>query len=332
MSQRSDPLTRRAAAYLLLGLPAVALGAGGAHGEQDWPARPIRLIVPYPPGGTSDNLGRLVGERLAALLGQPVVVDNKPGGTTQIGTELAARAAADGYTILMGAITAFTVLPSLRLRLPYDPEKDLEPLGGIAEYLSVVAVRKDLGVDSMQALLAKARAQPGQLTLGSAGQASFGHIALEILKRDTGVDILHVPFKGSADAVTALMAGQVDMAIDGAVVPAAKAGRIAPLAAFGNMRHPELPQVPSLPETGLTLQRPEGPGWGLFTPRGTPAAINARISAALEAMLKEPATQQRLQRISTLPDWRTPGQLREAIRQDARFYARLLPSIGLKPE
>jgi tripartite-type tricarboxylate transporter receptor subunit TctC len=306
---------------------AVSTAAQGA-----WPDRPVRLIVPYPPGGTSDNLGRLVAERLGAKLGATVIVDNKPGGTTQIGTELAARAAPDGYTVLLGAVTAFTVLPHLRSKLPYDPKRSFEPLGGIAEYLSVVAVRKDLGVGSLAELIALAKARPGKLSYGSAGLASFGHIAGEILQREAGVDMLHVPFKGSADAATALAAGQVDVLIDGAAVPLAKAGRVVPLAAFSAARHPELPAVPSLSETGIALKRPKGPGWGLFTPKGTPAAINDRISRALQDLLAEPDTQARLQRISTVPDWRTPEQLERAIEADWKFYGELLPAIGMRAE
>ncbi len=324
-------LTRRHwCASALAALYAPAFSPAFAQGA--WPDHPLRLIVPYPAGGTSDNLGRLVAERLGAKLGVAVVVDNKPGGTTQIGTELAARAAPDGYTVLLGAVTAFTVLPHLRSKLPYDPQNGFEPLGGVAEYLSVLAVRKDLGARSFAELVALAKTQPGKLSYGSAGQASFGHIAGEIVKRETGIDMLHVPFKGSADAANALAAGQVDMLIDGAVVPLAKAGRVLPLAAFGAVRHPELPEVPSLAETGITVKRPTGPGWGLFTPKGTPAAINTRLSQALAAAIAEPETQQRLKRISTLPDWRTPAELQKAIQEDARFYGQLLPAIGLRKD
>ncbi len=311
-------------AALVLPLPATAQTA--------WPDKPIRLVVPYPPGGTSDNLGRLVAERLGSYLGTPLIVDNKPGGTTQIGTELVARAAPDGNTVLLGAITAFTVLPHLRNKLPYDPKNSFEPLGGIAEYLAVVAVRKDLGVQTLADLVKLAKASPGKLTYGSAGQASFGHIAGEIIKRETGISMLHIPFKGSADAANALAGGQIDVLIDGAVVGLAKAGRVTALATFGNARHPELPNVPSLPETGIKIRTQSAPGWGLFTPKGTPAAINQRLSQALEKMLAEPETQARLKRISTLPDWRTPSELRMAIDADYKYYAELLPAIGIRAD
>lgn len=299
--------------------------------QSAWPDHPIRLVVPYPPGGTSDNLGRLVAERLGANLGVTVVVDNKPGGTTQVGTEIVARAAPDGYTLLLGAVTAFTVLPNLRAKLPYNPKNSFDALGGIAEYLAVVTVRKDLGVNSLPEFVKLAKANPGKFTYGSAGLASFGHIAGEIIKRETGVSLLHVPFKGSADAANALAGGQIDMLIDGATVPLVKAGRATPLAAFSNKRHPELPNVPSLPETGVKVTTQVAPGWGLFVPKGTPAAINSRLSQALEKMLNESETQAKLQRMSTLPDWRSPTELLKAIESDYKYYSELLPAIGIRP-
>lgn len=300
--------------------------------QTSWPDRPLKLIVPFPPGGTSDNVGRIVADGLAVQLGVAVVVDNKPGGTTQLGTEFVARAAPDGFTLLAGPATAFTVLPHLRKKLPYDPKGGFEYLGGIAEYLSILAVRKDLGVSTLPELLQRARAQPGKLTLGSAGLASFGHVAGESLQRSTGISLLHVPYKGSADAVNALAGGQVDIVIDGAAVNLAKAGRVLPIVAFGSQRHPELPQVPSLAETGIPVRMAHTAGWGLFVPKGTPAAITQRLSKALQQVLEQPETQNRLQRTSTLVAWRSPEELRRTLDADYQFYAELLPQIGLRPE
>lgn len=320
-------LDRRRLLALAAGL---ALGAG-VRAQGNWPERPLRLVVPFPPGGTSDNVGRLVAERLRAHLSATVLVDNRPGGTTQLGTELVYRATADGYTLLLGAATAFTVLPHLRRKLPYELA-GFEALGGIAEYLAVVCVRKGLGVASLAELVRAARAQPGKLTYGSAGTASFGHIAGEILKKEAGVDLLHVPFKGSADAATALAAAQIDMLIDGATVSLAKAGRVTPLATFSDRRHPELPAIPSLPETGIPARINAAPSWGLFVPKGTPAAVTARLSKALEALLAEPETQARLQRTSTLATWAEPAVLLKGIQADQQYYGTLLPAIGIRPE
>lgn len=321
-------ISRRRAAALLLSLSATPL----TWAQDNWPSRPIKLVVPYPPGGNSDNLGRIVAERLGALLNTTFVVDNKPGGTTQIGTELVARAAPDGYTLLLGAVTAFTVLPHLRKKLPYDPKRGFVPLGAIADYVAVAAVRKDLGVSTLAELVRLAKSQPGKLTYGSAGLSSFGHIAGEIIKRDSGIDILHVPFKGSADAAAALAGGQIDLLIDGTTVPLAKGARAVPLFAFSDKRHPELPNVPSLSETGLQVKRPTGASWGLFAPAGTPKAISDKLAKALERALGEPDTQARMQRISALPAWSSPEDLMRGVDDDFRFYGELLPSIGLNAE
>lgn len=331
MSARTHRPTEYSRRSALMALAATAWPLAG-QAQTQWPDRPIRLVVPYPPSGTSDNLGRLVAERLSALLGANVVVDNRPGGTTQLGTEIVYRAQPDGYTLLLGAVTAFTILPHLRKKLPYDAQQGFEVLGGIADYLALVSVRKDLGVKTMAELVQMARDKPGKLTFGSAGVASFGHIAGEILKTETGIDMLHVPFKGSADAANAMLGGQIDVMIDGAPLPLAKAGRVTALATFSTRRHPELPDVPSLPETGLKMRVSETPGWGLFAPRGTPAAITARLSKALQALLAEPETRARLQRISTISAWATPAELSRYIESDHRYYATLLPAIGLRPE
>ena len=304
-----------------------ALMAQGA-----WPDRPIRLVVPYPPSGTSDNVGRLVAERLSALLNANVLVDNRPGGTTQVGTELVYRAPPDGNTLLLGALTAFTVLPHLRKKLPYDAHLGFEVVGGIADYLALVCVRKELGVTTLADFVKLAKDRPGKLTFGSAGIASFGHIAGEILKTETKIDMLHVPFKGSADAANAMLGGHIDVMIDGAPLPLAKAGRVVPLATFSARRHPELPQVPSMPETGLSIRVNETPGWGLFAPKGTPPAIINRLAKALQTLLAEPDTKAKLQRMSTVSAWMTGSDLSKAIDSDHRFYSTLLPAIGLRPE
>jgi tripartite-type tricarboxylate transporter receptor subunit TctC len=322
--------SRRSITAILLALPAAHLVY--AQSSAGWPVRPIRLVVPFPPGGNSDSLGRIIAERLAVDLNVPVIVDNKPGGTTQLGTEIVARSVPDGQTLLLGASTAFTVLPHMRKKLPYDLKHGFEPLGAIAEYVAVAAVRKDLGVSNLTDFIKRAKDNPGKLTFGSAGLSSFGHIAGEILKRDAGVDLLHVPFKGSADAAAALVGGQIDLLIDGTTVPLIKGGRVVPLFTFGDARHPELPAVPALGETGFAVRRPTGPAWGLFAPHGTAPSIIARLVKCLEKVLAEPETRARLQRISAMPDWRSPADLMRALDGDYRFYGELLPAIGLKSE
>jgi tripartite-type tricarboxylate transporter receptor subunit TctC len=295
--------------------------------QAPWPDRPIRFVVPFPPGGSSDLLGRIVAEGLAKQLDATVVVENKPGATTQIGTELVSQAAPDGYTVLLGAATSFTVLPHMR-KLNYSIDS-FEAIGGVADYLAILAVRNTLPVTTIDQFIAYAREHPG-LSYGSAGEASFGHIAGGALARYAKLDFLHVPFRGSADAVNGTVAGDVDFTIDGAAVPMAKAGRLRPLVTFSDRRHPELPDLPSLKDAGLNVQLSQGSGWGLLVPKGTPQPIVDRLSKALEALLSESDARERIQRANAIVHWQTPQVFRDGLAADRKFYGELLPAIGVK--
>jgi tripartite-type tricarboxylate transporter receptor subunit TctC len=313
-----------AAASLLAALPA-------AHAQGRWPERPIRFVVPFPPGGNSDALARTLAERLREHLGgATLVVDNRPGGTTQVGTESVARAEPDGHTMLLAAATSFTVLPNLR-KLPFDLDANFEIAGGIADYIAIVTVRKGLGVKTLGEFVELARRQPGKLTWGSAGSASAGHIYGEQLKKHAGIDMLHVPFKGSADAATALVGEQIDMIIDGVGLGLARGGRAVALATFFGRRHPELPDVPAITETGVKVELPAG-GWGIAFPKGTPAPILAQAGAALEKALAEPDTRDKLLRASVVAMWTPPAEYRRALQSARTYDADLLQSIGMKQE
>jgi len=300
------------------------------HAQPRWPDRPVRFVVPFPPGGNSDALARVLAERLREVLKANIVVENRPGGTTQVGTEAVARAEPDGYTMLLAAATSFTVLPNLR-KLPYDYANGFEFAGGVADYVAIVTARKDLGVRTLAELVALAKRQPGKLTWGSAGQASAGHIYGEILKQQAGFDMLHVPFKGSAELVAGLLGGQVDLIIDGVGLGLAKTGRATALAAFFDRRHPDLPDVPSLPETGLKVELPAG-GWGVAFPTGTPRAIVEQTGAALERIVAEPDTKEKLLRASVVAMWTPPPDYVKALEKSRAYYADLLKSIGMKQE
>jgi tripartite-type tricarboxylate transporter receptor subunit TctC len=312
------------------GAPLSRTGAGLAHAQGRWPERPVKLVVPFPPGGNSDVLGRVLADRLRELLQVSVVVENKPGGTTQLGTEQVARAEPDGYTWLLGAATSFTVLPHLR-KLPYDPIGGFEIAGGVADYVAIVTVRKDLGVKTLPEFIALARSQPGKLTYGSAGNASAGHIYGETIKRQTGIDMLHVPFKGSMDALAGLLAGQIDLIIDGVGLGAARNGRAIALATFFGTRHPELPDVPALPETGLGIVMQAG-GWGVMAPRGTPRAAVERMAAALERIVAEPDTRDKLLRASVVAGWIPADEYRRGLDSSRAYYGELLRAIGMRQE
>jgi len=312
-------LAPAAALFVLAAAPAIA--------QDNWPSRPIRMIVPFPPGGSSDILGRIVADRYSRALNASVVVENKPGGTTQIGTDAVAAAPADGYTVLLGAASSFTVLPNLR-KLGYSLDS-FESIGGVADYVAVMAVRKTLAVKDMKEFIAYAKQNPKKLSFGSAGEASAGHVFGGTLARDTGIQVLHVPFRGSVDAVNALVAGDTDFVIDGAATPMIKAGRITPLATFYRVRHPQLPEVPTLKEAGIEIATNKGAGWGVLAPRGTPKAVTARLSETLRKIMADKAVQEELIRANSIAAWQTPEEFRAGLLADQKMYSELLPAIGV---
>ncbi|MBL8383002.1 MAG: tripartite tricarboxylate transporter substrate binding protein [Burkholderiales bacterium] len=333
----TDPLNTAASAAVVRRRRFVAAGIAGlggavlpARAQTRWPDRPVRLVVPFPPGGNSDALGRVVAERMRDLLGHGVVVENRPGGTTQVGTEFVARAEPDGHTMLLAAATSFTVLPNLR-KLPYDHESGFEIAAGIADYVAIVTARNGLGVKTLPEFVALARRQPGKLTWGSAGVASAGHLYGEIVKQQTGIDLLHVPFKGSADLIAALGGGQVDLIIDGVGLGMARNGQATALAAFFGRRHPDLPDVPALPETGLRIDLPAG-GWGLAFPRGTPRAIVDQVGSLAERIMAEPETRARLLKASVVADWSPAADYRRGLAQARTYYGALIKAAGIRLE
>ncbi len=323
----ADAQRSRLLVPLALLLPAL-VGPQATWAQEDWPARPIRMVVPFPPGGSTDILGRLVADRLGRALNANFIVDNKPGATTQIGTEMVANAQPDGYTLLLGSASSFTILPNLR-KLNYSLDS-FEVIGGVADYIAVMAVRKTLPVTTVREFVDYARKNPGKLSFGSAGEASAGHVYGSTLARDTGIRVLHVPFRGSADAVNALLAGEIDFIIDGAVTPMVKADRVRPLATFYRRRHPELPQVPTLAEAGFNIETSRGSGWGVLVPRGTPQPIVARLSEALHSVLEQKEVQDALVRANSIAAWQTPEAFRAGLIADEKMYAQLLPAIGVR--
>ena len=315
-------------ALLAATIPALAQQAAqpaAAHAAANWPERPIRFVIPYPPGGNADTLGRVLAERLREHLKASVVAENRPGATTQLGTEIVARAEPDGYTLLLAAATAFTVLPNLR-KVPYDPANDFEVAGGVASIVPVITVRKELNVDSLAQFIELARRNPGKYTFGSAGQASVGHIATEIVAREAGIKLLHVPYKGSNELITALAGGEIDLIIDGVGLGLATSGRGVALATFADSRHPELPAIPTIAEAGLQVVIPAS-GFSVMAPRGTPQPVMKRISAALEASLAEPATRERLLRASLQTGWIAADAYSQKLATTRTYFSDLLKTI-----
>lgn len=321
---------RRLFSISLALLSSPLLWASQARADTKWPAGTVRLVVPFPPGGSSDVLGRLIAENLGKVLDANFIVENKPGATTQIGSELVAKARPDGYTLLMASASAFTALPNLRtLNFSVD---SFEIAGGVADYVALMAVRKDLPVQNVREFVEHARANPGKLSFGSAGEASAGHIFGLTLARDTGIEVLHVPFRGSAAAVNALVGGEIDFIIDGAVAPMIQADRVRALATFNRRRHPSFPDLPTVAEAGFEISATRSAGWGLLAPKGTPASIMARLSEALKQVLGQQDVAEVLARANSIPSWQEPDTYRHGLESDRKMYAELLPAIGIKGE
>ena len=312
----------------LAALQAAGLGSPAALAQDVWPSRPVKVVIPFPPGGSSDIMGRLISEHIARQLNANFVIENKAGGTTQIGTEFVAAAAPDGYTLEVAASLAFTILPAQReLRFSLD---SFEVAGGVADYVAIFAVRKTLAVTSMKEFVDYAKKNPGKLSFGSAGELSAGHVYGGQFARDTGIDVLHVPFKGSADAVNALVAGDIDFVIDGAAMPMAKADRVRPLASFYSARHPELPNVPTLKEAGFDITLTKSRGWALVAPKGTPAPIMRKLTDALQKALQDAKVQEALVRGNSMASYQTPADYRAGVAADRKMYTELLPQIMTK--
>ncbi|MEO7938860.1 MAG: tripartite tricarboxylate transporter substrate binding protein [Burkholderiaceae bacterium] len=303
-----------------------ALSASGlTHAQDPWPARPIRFVVAAGAGGASDVVGRLFAESMGKILKATIVVDNKVGGTGQIGTELVANAAPDGYTLLEGLQTVFTVLPSQR-KLNFSLDS-FDVIAGVASQILVFVVRDGLPVNNLREFVDFAKKNPGKLTYASPGEGSNGHPLAAIFAQKAGIDLLHVPFNGPAPSMTAVAAGVVDFLIIASIMPMVKAGRIRPLAIFYDVRHPELPDVPTAKEAGFDVPLPMAPAWSLLVPKGTPSAIVSRLYAAAHQTLSDPKAIETLRQANLVASLQSPTDYRANVAADRKLYAELLPLI-----
>lgn len=282
---------------------AMALCAASAAtlAQDAFPSKPIKLVVPYAAGGPADMLARMVADKLGPRVGQPVVIENKPGAGGHTGAELVAKGPADGYTLVLTTI-AHNGAVKLYKNLRYDPTQDLQPVILIAESPSVLLVKRDLPVKSVAELLALARSQPGKLTYGSAGNGSAMHMAAELLRYMTKIDYVHVPYRGGAPAMTDLLGGQIDMLFDsvGTAHQYIKSGKVRALAVTSTTRNRSLPDVPTVAEAGVPGYS-SVPWYTISTARGVPAAIVSKLNAEINAVLKTPDLVQRWDALGVLP-------------------------------
>ena len=307
-------------------LPAAAIA-------QEYPSKPIRMIAPYPPGGTSDVVARIVSQKLAETLGRQVVVDNRPGATGNIGHEIAAKSPPDGYTLLLTSGAAMVTNTFLFKKLAFDPYHDFAFVSLVATAAPMLVVHPNLAARNVKELIALAKAKPDQLTFGSGGVGTTSHIVGEVFKSVTGVKITHVPYKGGVLAVTDLVGGQISMSFADMVpsVPQVKAGRLRALAVTSEQRSPALPDVPTMAEAGVDVPFP-GQWWAVIAPRGTPRAIINRINAGIAQMMKLPDVQEKFAGMGTFPAHSTPERVLETMKQGAQQMGQVVKAAGIQQE
>lgn len=311
---------------------ALLLGAVSAM-AQSYPTRPIRFIVPFAPGGSTDTLARTLSLKLAEVLGQQVVVDNRAGGNGNIGTDLVAHAAPDGYTILLGYIANLAIGPSLYAKLPYDPVKDFAPITLLAEAPNILVVHPSVPAKNFQEFIAYGKANPAKVNFASAAVASPGHLSGELLNLAANIHMQHVPYKGSGQAVVDLVGGQVQAMVSGmsSVMPHIKAGRLRPLAVTGARRSPAVPDVPTIAESGFP--KFEATAWyGVLAPAGTPPAIVNRLHDETVRALKLPDVKERLEYVGFEIVGSTPAAFGEFIKTEIKKWASVVKASGAKPE
>lgn len=298
---------------------------------QTFPTRPIRLIVGSSAGGGGDGVARVMAAKLTPLLGQQVVIDNRPGAAGNIGTELVARAPADGYTLLF-AYTGHVINPALFKKLPFDPLRDFAAVGMIGYNNSALVVNAALPVHTVKDLIALARARPGKLTAGAIPGGSQ-HLATEMLKIQSGVDFLYVPYKGNGPAMSDLLAGQLDFMFNSLqlVVPLAKAGRLRALAVISDKRSELMPELPTISETAIKGFSAQG-WYGLIAPNGTPRSVIGKLSDGMNTVLRDPDTQQRFKAMGVEIAYVAPEQFDAMIRAEIPKWAEVARRAGIKPE
>ena len=303
-----------------------------AESAQAYPSRPIKIVVPFAPGGTTDALARLVGQRLTSAWGQPVVVENKPGAGATLGADLVAKSPGDGYTLLMGA-THHTIAQNVYAKVPYQFDRDLSPITIVAMVPNMVVVHQNVPAKNIQELIALAKSQPGKLNYGSAGSGTAHHMIGEMFKMQVGVDIVHVPYKGSSPAVADLLGGQLDIMFDTVTsgLPQVKAGKLRALAVSTAKRSSAMPDVPSLSETVLP-GFDVGTWFGLLAPASTSPDIVAKLNLEIVKIVTMPDVRQQMLGMGSEPIGNTQSQMSLQIKKELQSFGAIAKQIKLTVE
>jgi tripartite-type tricarboxylate transporter receptor subunit TctC len=325
---------RRRTAALLLGalIAGMSIAPIGAVHAQPYPSKPVRLIVPFPPGGPADALGRLFGQKLSESWGQPVVVENRAGAGGNIGAEIVAKAAPDGYTLLLIA-NSHAINAGLYASLPYDPVRDFMPISQIASYMLVLVTHPSVPATSVAELVTLARSRPGQLKYASAGNGTMTHLAAEMFRLATGTDMVHVPYKGAAPATNDLLGGQVDLMFNNPVssFPHVRAGTLRALAVTGASRLSTAPEVPTIAELGYAGF--EASTWyGFLGPAGMPKDVVSKVQTEIVRVLRLPDVQERLAAQGFDSIGTTPEQFGEVLRADVERWRQVVKAAGLRAD
>jgi tripartite-type tricarboxylate transporter receptor subunit TctC len=322
-------ITRRG--FLAVGAAALAVGGKVAR-AQDYPAKPVRIVVPFTPAGTTDIQARIVAQHLSEALKQSFVVDNRPGAAGNLGSELVAKAAPDGYTLLMCTVSTHGINPALYgAKIPYDAVKDFAPVSLVSTVPNMLVVNPSVPAKSVQELIAYAKKNPGKLNFASSGSGTSIHLSGELFKTMTGIDMVHVPYKGSAPALTDLMGGQVDLMFDNmpSSIEFVRAGKLRALAVTTARRSPALPDVPTVAESGVPGY--EATAWfGVMAPGGTPKPIVDRLSAEIQTMVKKPEVRAKLAEQGAEPVGDTPDEFRTFVVAELDKWAKVVKAAGAK--
>jgi tripartite-type tricarboxylate transporter receptor subunit TctC len=323
-------MSARMKRILIIG--AALLAATTAATAQNYPQRPVRFVVPYAPGGSTDTLARSMGTKLSELLGQQVVVDNRPGANGDIGMTLVARAPADGYTIVLGYIANLAIGPSLYAKMPYDPLKDFASITQVAGASNIFVTHPSLPAKNFREFIAYTKANPKKVNFASAGVASVGHLTGELLNDMAGIDMQHVPYKGSGQAISDLVGGHIKVMISGmaSTLPHVRSGRLIGIVTTGLKRTPATPDIPTIAETFSGF---ESSSWfGVLAPAGTPQPVVARLNADIHKSLQDPAVIKRLTGVGFEITYGTPEQFTAYIKSEIKKWAKVVKASGAKPE